>query len=119
MKRFFGRSMMGVLMITDASYSRNLRNSRLRTSCLQSRLWDRNDFEKPPDDFFRCDALRLGMEVRQNAVTENRIRQRLDILNRYVVASVNQGSPLAAETQELRCAQTPAIADVSLYEVGW
>ena len=68
----------------------------------------RHGLEQALDDGVGVDALRLGVEVRHDAVAQDRLRQRLDVLDRHVVAAVHQRARLAAADQRLRRAQPGA-----------
>ncbi len=57
------------------------------------------------------------MEVGNEAVPEDRVRQRLDIFDSHVVAPVDQSQGLAAKNQELRSSEAGAVIEVPLHEI--
>src|SRR5947208_7380058 len=75
---------------------------------LHSARWRRDRFEQPVDDRVRVDALRLGVEVRHDAMTEDRLGQRLHVLDRDVIAAVHQRASLRAADDRLRTAKSRA-----------
>ena len=64
--------------------------------------------EQPIDDRVRRDALGFGVEVRHDPVAQNRLGERLDVLDRDVIAAVHQGARLRAAHQRLRRAEAGA-----------
>src|SRR5262249_23269621 len=58
---------------------------------LHPALRNRHGLEQPIDDRVGVDALGLGVEVGHDAVAKDRLGQRLDVLDRHVVAPVHQG----------------------------
>src|SRR5258706_11983718 len=59
-------------------------------AALQARLRDGNGLEQALDNVLGRDALRLGVEVRQDAVPQDRIGEPLDVLDRNVEPPVEQ-----------------------------
>jgi len=68
---------------------------------LQSRFWNRHGIEQSLDNVLGSYALGLRVEVGQNAMPENRVREGLNILYRNMVTPMNEGSRFAAQDQEL------------------
>src|SRR5262245_10955195 len=66
---------------------------------------DGNRFEQPFDDRVGVDAFRFRVKVRHDAVAQNRLGERLDVLDRDVIAAVHQRPGLRAAHQRLRTAQ--------------
>ena len=62
-------------------------------------------------------VLGFGVEVRDDAVAQDRRRQRLDVLDRHVVPAVDQRPRLAAEDHRLRRAQAGAPLHVLVDEL--
>src|SRR5262249_30021418 len=83
----------------------------------QSRLRQWHDFQQTLDDVFGFDAFGFGMEVRENSMPENRIRQRLNVFDGNVVTAMNESSRFRAEDQELRRAEMGPVIDILLHEI--
>src|SRR3954471_11199894 len=73
-----------------------------------STLRRRHALEQPIDDRVGVDALRLGVEVRHDAVAEDWFGERLDVLDRHVIAPMHQRACLRAAHQRLGSAQAGA-----------
>src|SRR5215471_5419492 len=87
--------------------SRNWR-SRTLDAMLHPALRQRHGFEQPIDDGVRVDPFRLGVEIRHDAVPQNGLRQRLDVLHRHVITAVHQGARFSAAHEGLGGPKTSA-----------
>src|SRR6266850_3367562 len=76
----------------------HLRQSRL---LLEFRLLGGNDLEELVDDLVRGDALRLGGEVRDDAVAQDRVRHGPDVLDRHVEPAAQDRMGLGADDEVL------------------
>ena len=72
---------------------------------------------QPLDDVLGPDSFRLRMEVRQNAVSEYRVSEGLDVLDRNVITPVHQSPRLRTKNQELRSAQAGTVVHVLLHKI--
>ena len=73
--------------------------------------------DQPIDDLVGRHALGLGVEVREDAVAHHGMRQRPDVLERHVVAPVDERARLGAEDEILRGAHAGAVGHPFLDEV--
>src|SRR5690348_8304476 len=88
--------------------SRNWRSRATGATALHSALGDRHGLEQKIDDGVGIDALGLGVEVRHNPVPQDRLGQRLNVLDRDVIAAVHQRARFRAADERLRRAQPGA-----------
>ena len=79
--------------------------------------WNRDRVEQLIDNAIRGDAFGLGVEIRQHAMAEDRLGERLDVLHRHVMAAVQQRARLGADHQRVRRAQAGAPLHPLLDEV--
>src|SRR5439155_4997719 len=88
------------------------RNGRSRTmgimSGLHAALGYRDGIDQPLDHRVRGDALRFGVEVRHHTVAQDRLGERLNVLDRHVIAAVHERARLRAAHERLRRAQAGA-----------
>jgi hypothetical protein len=84
---------------------------------LQPTLRQGHRLDQPLDDALRAHAFGLGIEVRDDAVPQDRVGQRLDVLDRDVEAPVHQRTGLGAEDQRVRGAKPGAPLHPFLDEV--
>src|SRR6478736_6872474 len=87
------------------------RLTRIVESGVEAAARRRHRLEQARDDRVGVDALGLGIEVGDDAVTKDRRRQRANVGDRDVVAAVQQGARLAAQDQRLRRAKASAPAN--------
>ena len=69
------------------------------------------------DDILDADAFGLGAVIQQDAVAQDRIGQRLDVLDRDVRAALQQRARLGAQHEELAGPRAGAPADPVVDEV--
>src|SRR5688572_30034889 len=67
-----------------------------------TRSWHGHPFQQPVDQGIARDAFGLRVEVRQDPVPQDRVRQRPDVLEAHVVLPARQRACLRAEHQVLR-----------------
>src|ERR1051325_918477 len=89
----------------------------ISTAMSHTRARERNDLEQPIDDLVGRHAFGLRVEVGDDAVAHDRVRQRADVLEADVIAAARQRARLAAEHQILRRADAGAERDPLLDEV--
>src|SRR3972149_10646148 len=93
-------------------------SSSLLSSPLHSGLGHRNGLQEPINDLARADALRIGVEVREDAVAENRMGQAAYVLEAHVVPPLHQRPGLATQDKVLGGADAGTILHPLLDEVG-
>src|SRR5215475_10319205 len=93
-----------LILVIAARYRACIRSAH-HALIFQSRFWHRHRFQKPLDDVLGFDAFRLGMEVRQNTMAEDRIGQRLNVFDSDIVTAMNERPRFSSENQELRSAE--------------
>src|SRR6478735_479495 len=98
--------------------SRNWREREAGAMGLHPALGDWNRFEQTLDDRVGVDALRFRVEIRHHAVPEDRLGERLDVLDRHVIAAVHERAGLSAAHERLRRAKTRTPLHPFLDEVG-
>ena len=70
------------------------------------------------EDFIGVDGVGLGMEIQQDAMTQNGNDDRCDVVVGDVIALARESARLGGEHDELRGADAAAVVYVLLYEVG-
>src|SRR5688500_14258553 len=123
MNRAPGMAWISVAMANAeaSSQTSEVRTCWLLTSvsvfCSHSRPRERHDVQQPIDDLIRRHPLRLRVEVGDDAVTQDRVRQRADVLEADVIAPAGQCARFAAEHQVLSGAHAGAERHPFLDEV--
>ena len=70
------------------------------------------------DDSLGLDALGFGVEVRDDAVLQDPVREGADVVDARCCASIEEGTRLGAENQELARPWSGSPGDVFLDEIG-
>src|SRR5262245_25078831 len=91
------------------------------------RSWGRHRLDQTTDDLIGVDAVRLGLEVQQHAMPQDRQRHRPDVVERRYGTAVEQRACFRAEHERLSGPRSRAplheFADDRRYEIivisGW
>src|SRR5580700_6606015 len=89
-----------------------------RNRCTSGSRGRRHGLEQAVQDLVRIDAIRLRVEVQQDAMPEHGDGQRSDVVVGDVITAARQGAGLGSQYDELRGANAGAVVDVLLDEVG-
>src|SRR5439155_9140406 len=113
-KRAPGRAWVSILRIADcglwimdcsfwiaeSAFSTAIRNPQSaipNPQWLHSALWRRHGRQQLVDNRIGADAFRFGAEIREHAVSQDRVRQRADVVEAHVVASARERTRFGAE----------------------
>src|SRR5688572_18245306 len=102
------RSRFPMRASTTGSMNRAPGMAWISTATSHSRSGPRHGLEQPIDDGVGRHAFGLRVEVRDDAVAEDRVRECADVLEAHVIAAARERPRLAAEHEVLRGAHAGA-----------